>query len=256
MTTLNSCVLLSLPLLSLITGCTDAEGEVGPQADAGVQIHDVPETGARTHLRWRRFPASVADLGRALQLEAKDLCEDADGSPCATTGPIMVTDYLMDFQGVDPSDVSAVCAQKQGSTECSDAPYIHEVSPRGVHVFALGANAPFAGKFKPLAEPGLTTPLVLDRVALLACGERVRRDSTADAVVFRDLDLSLALVTPETPGLKVMIADLYRRLLAREGTEEEISTIASITLETSLSAVEAARLSCFIIATTTEALFQ
>jgi len=238
----------ALCVLTLLgAGCSDEP------APADVVI---PED-ARTRLRWRRFRSLLADYGRALELDAQDLCRDADGAHCAVIGPVRVTDYLQAHQGVAPEDVLEECARRQGATECSDDPYIAEHTPKGVHVFALGGNEPFLGGFTPLDEPGLTTPLVVDRVALLACGERVRRDAEGPAVVFQSIDLSLSLVSSATLGFRETVADLYRRLLAREGTPEELDTVLAIAdAEVPLSAQEAARLACFIIATTTEVIFQ
>ncbi|MFK8004654.1 MAG: hypothetical protein AB8H86_34115 [Polyangiales bacterium] len=186
-----------------------------------------------------------------------ELCEDADGAPCAVTGPVKLTDYLIRHQGVAPADAQAACAELQGTTECADDDFITEYTPQGVHVFSLGGNEPFLGRFSPLPEPSLLTPLVLDRVALLACGERVERDSAGTPQVFRSLDLSLTQVTPATPGMREMVEDLYRRLLARDATPEEVDIVLTVAeSQPPPSAQEAARLTCFIIATTTEELFQ
>jgi hypothetical protein len=226
-------------------------------ADESLPDEVIAPENTRTQLRWRRFRAQLADLGRALELDADDLCRDADGAPCAVVGPVTVTDYLQAHQGVSPDDVLAECATRQGTTKCSDEPYIDEFTPKGVHVFALGGNEPFLGRFTPLAQPGLTTPLVVDRVALLACGERVRRDAEGTPLVFTSLDLSLPVVNSRTPGFRETVAELFRRLLAREATSEELNTVLALAEgERPLSARQAARLACFVIATTTEVMFQ
>ncbi len=240
------CVVASLPVVGGL-GCSD---EPTP-ADV------IAPENTRTQLRWRRFRPFLADLGRALELQAQDLCRDADGAPCAVVGPVRVTDYLRAHQGISAEDAPAECAKRQGTAECSDLPYIEELSPKGVHVFALGGNEPFSGRFTPLAQPGLMTPLVVDRVALLACGERVRRDAEGVPVVFTEMDLSLPIVNSSTPGFKETVAELFRRLLAREATPEEIDTVLALADgEQALSARQAARLACFVIATTTEVIFQ
>lgn len=235
------------------------DGATRPHSPANPPNEDLTATGdvVRRQLRWRRFRPLVADLGRALELDVEELCRDADGRPCATVGPVKVTDYLRRHRGVSAEAVHAVCAELQDGTECADEPFIRELTPKGVHVFALGGNQPFEGRFTPLTRPGLTTPLVVDRVALLACGERVRRDLEGKPVVFRSMDLSLAVVSPATPGFGDAIVDLYRRLLARDPTDEEVDAVLGLAAgDVSLSAREAARLACFSIATTTEVLFQ
>lgn len=211
----------------------------------------------RTELRWRRHHAILADLGRALELSPEEVCRDADGAPCAIIGPVTVTEYLQVHRGVSPDNVEAVCAQLQGTAQCDDSAYVSERSPKGVHVFSLGGNEPFLGTYTPLTKPGLTTPLVLERVALLACGERARRDQAGTPVVFKDIDLSLTNVTPQTAGLEESIRELYRRLLARDATDTEVAALLTIADgPEELSAVEAVRLVCFAIATTTEAVYQ
>ncbi len=211
----------------------------------------------RTELRWRRHHAVMADLGRALELSPEEVCRDADGKSCATIGPVRVTEYLQAHRGVLPENAEAVCAQLQGTAQCDDGAYLSERSPKGVHVFALGGNEPFLGTYTPLANPGLTTPLALDRVALLACGERARQDQEGSPKVFTEIDLSLPDVSSETAGLKETVRDLYKRLLARDATDVEVAILLAIADgPEELSAVEAVRLVCFAIATTTEAVYQ
>ncbi len=166
-----------------LTACDscDTEHAVPPAA----QVRPAVDAGPRARLRWRRFRALQNDLARALELKPEEVCHEADGSPCATTGPIRVTDYLIAGRGVAPVDAAAECAARQGMATCDDATFMNVTTPKGVHVLALGGNEPFLGNtFQPLTAPGLTTPLALERMVASACAERVSRDATNEPQVF------------------------------------------------------------------------
>ena len=132
-----------------------------------------------------------------------------------------------------------------------------------LHLVPLGGNDPIvAAMYKPLAEPSVSTSLATDRVVVAACGRRVDMDTLMDPVVFKHIDLGLAEISPESPGLDAQTEDLYRRFLARDPTSAEkahIRTLAEpLTLNGETSAVSArdfAKMACYAIATTTEFLF-
>ena len=247
---------LPIALLLSLTACDGCETDA--ETLPLVQPRPTVEAGARARLRWRRFRAVQNDLARALELNPDEVCSEANGAPCATVGPIRVKEYLSSQRGVAPEDAEAECAALQGSASCDDAPYLAVTTPKGVHVLALGGNEPFLGNtFRPLAAPGLTTPLALERMVASACAERVARDANGVPKVFIHVDLSLAEVSSTTPGMAEQTIALYRRLLARDPTAEEVDIVVdTIDGTPPLNAEDAALSSCIAIATTTEVVFQ
>jgi hypothetical protein len=130
-----------------------------------------------------------------------------------------------------------------------------------VHLVALGGNEPFkSGLLEPSAEPLATTPAVVDRLLLSACGRRTELDRAAGrkrAKVFRDLDLAGGAPAPDAEATTQTITELYRRLLARDPRAHEIAAVASLAKKdaAAVTASEFATLACFTIGTSTEFLF-
>ena len=135
-------------------------------------------------------------------------------------------------------------------TELGELDCIHDV-----HLTSLGGHAPLAqGLYEPIAAPLTTTPLALDRVALAACGRRVQLDREAP-VVFTALALDEDAPTADEPAFEQTVATLYRRLLGREPTPEEIELHAHLLVDDTGERVGADRfvqLSCFVVVTSTE----
>ncbi|MEO1335663.1 MAG: hypothetical protein AAFV29_08460 [Myxococcota bacterium] len=131
-----------------------------------------------------------------------------------------------------------------GTTPCHD-----------VHRFALGSNEPFRKTiYEPPERPSLITPLVMDRVVLSACSERADQDaSSSSPVVFSDLDLTADRIDAASPAVQEQVRTLYRRLLGRTATEDELSVVTAMAEQ--MSSLEFAKTACFAIATTTEFLF-
>ena len=132
----------------------------------------------------------------------------------------------------------------------------------GVHLAPLGGNDPFkTGLLEASSEALTTTPAVIDRLLLSACGHRVARDRDAGkngAAVFKDLDLGGDAPAPEDDATKATITTLYRRLLARNPLPAELVRVASLTRdgdERPVPASEFATLACYAIGTTAEAEF-
>lgn len=139
--------------------------------------------------------------------------------------------------------------------EFGEAPCI-----RAVHLTPLGGNEPFeSGLLKPSQEPLATTPTVVDRIVLAACSRRADLDAADGGGVFGSA-LDLADSAPEASSAAVhsVVTDLYRRLLARDPSDEEIEVIGGLTRDESgapVAAVDFAKAACFAIGTTTEFLF-
>lgn len=126
-----------------------------------------------------------------------------------------------------------------------------------VHLVPLGGNEPFAkSQYEPLAAPTVTTPIAVDRVALSACAVRTGKDAAGAPVVFLSLDFAAAAV--EDADADATIAELSRRLLAREATPGEIEELRDLTVDEEgapVAVADFATLSCFAIATMSENLF-
>ncbi|MET0401674.1 MAG: hypothetical protein ABW123_04685 [Cystobacter sp.] len=102
-----------------------------------------------------------------------------------------------------------------------------------VHTVALGGVEPYnIGLYEPLTATGVTTPIVIDRMALSACSQRVSLDlkTPAEAVVFGGvaLDARGRLAPAEGSPLRGIITSLYQRALLREPTEAEVGTLSQL----------------------------
>ena len=131
----------------------------------------------------------------------------------------------------------------------------------GVHLAPLGGNDPFkTGLLEPTAEPLATTPAVIDRLLLSACGRRTELDQAAKqkAKVFAGLDLQGDAPPPDDERVKATVTGLYRRFLARNPREDEQSVVAELSRDEKsrpVPAAEFATLACFAVGTSTEFLF-
>lgn len=250
-------LLLLLSLCVSLAGCSKSPPESPPSSDGGVE--DPGDAGfkpsARAQLRWKRYRTLQNDLAAALELAPEAVCTEVGGVPCATSGPVLLTDILR-VNGIENPE--AVCAYIQGQSTCADGPLIELQTPKGLHVMSLGGNNPFLGEqFDPLAEPGLTTPVAVDRLVLAACGERVRLDTVGPARVFTHLSLGAPSVRRDTPGAREQVGALYRLILARDPEPDEVDALLSmLDGDPAMSAADFARLSCYALASSTEFIFQ
>lgn len=131
-----------------------------------------------------------------------------------------------------------------------------------IHMVPLGANDPIkAAMYRPVAEPGATAPLAIDRVVLSACGARADLDSVAPSgakVVWQNIDLDATSLDPSDPDIADDTRALYRRLLARDPTPEESALVATLADDVNglpVSPRDFAKMACYAVATTTEFLF-
>lgn len=127
---------------------------------------------------------------------------------------------------------------------------------RDVHHVALGGPAPFSlGLHKALPTPMLSTAVVVDRVILSACSNRVDKDLEGDPVVFTALDLDAAAAPDaDDEAFVATVTTLYQRFLSRNPTDEEVSVLGEL-VEEEMTAKELAILACYAVGSTTEFLF-
>ena len=130
------------------------------------------------------------------------------------------------------------------------------------HRITLGGVEPYnRGIRDPLPIAPVTAPIAVDRVALTACATRVDRDfeRPSAALVFGDLASNGA--NAET--LAGTARELYRRLLRRDATTNEVESLVGFHAEAGEvltdSSDDATRewavASCFAVATSVEGLF-
>jgi hypothetical protein len=147
-----------------------------------------------------------------------------------------------------------------GSYDCIDD--THRITLGGVEPTVLGVD-------EPLPNAAISAPIAVDRVAGAACAERWRRDKVGPAVVFAPL---FGKEPPSEEARAQVSTDLIRRMYARNPTEAEIESLEALherllaqTPEDKLDDLSNKRAdklvadwaigSCFIVATSTEALF-
>jgi hypothetical protein len=132
------------------------------------------------------------------------------------------------------------------------------------HQVPLGGNDAFVkGQYEPLLEPGATTAVAFDRLALSACSVAVELERTrVGAFIFRGHALTDEPLDPSATdtieGARFLGTELYRRLHAREPREAELVELNALLTDDEgrgISGLDFAKLSCFAVASTTETLF-
>jgi hypothetical protein len=132
------------------------------------------------------------------------------------------------------------------------------------HQVPLGGNDAFVkGQYQPLIEPGATTAVAFDRLALSACSVAVELDRGRPAgFIFRGHALDDVPLDPSDPavqeGARFVGAELYRRLHGREPREPEQHALLELLTDDEgrgTSGLDFAKLACFAVASTTETLF-
>lgn len=127
----------------------------------------------------------------------------------------------------------------------------------GVHRVALGEVDAFGLRlFEPLETMPVTAPIAVDRIALSACGERAAQDfsDSGNSASFQEIAAGDASSASDRDAV---VARLYRQLLLREATDAEVDAVSSLheDIPQSGRAQTWAQMACFVIATSTEALF-
>lgn len=154
----------------------------------------------------------------------------------------------LDLQGALVLTADQVC-KETGLYECTD-----------LHVVPLGGVSVDNGLFDPVDAVSVTTGLAIERVVMQACFNRLQLDrervaAGGEALVFTGLDLAGQEVAPE--AAEALVTDLYHRLLARDPEPEELAAVVALhagVVEDGGGNAEWAVMSCFALATTTEAL--
>lgn len=134
-----------------------------------------------------------------------------------------------------------------------------------VHQLSLGGVDPYnIGLYEPVAFTGLTTPLVVDRVAIGACVARVKADlaTPSTALIFRGVALDAAgkLVNVNAPEVKTALDLLYKQVLLRPVTDAEVDHLKQLYADVlATNKPEAGKmwmtLSCFAVLTSVESVF-
>ncbi len=125
-----------------------------------------------------------------------------------------------------------------------------------VHRITLGEVDAFGLRlFKPLDTTPLTAPIAVDRIGLTACGERAQLDfeSPGQAASFAEV----AGGDASEGNRDAVVQRLYRQLLLRDPTDREVEVVTAMydDLPAQGQARTWAQMACFVIATSTEALF-
>ena len=133
-----------------------------------------------------------------------------------------------------------------------------------VHPLALGGVDPYgAGLYEAQPYTGATTPIVVERVALAGCAQRVALDAAnpAAAAIFKDVKLSgVKLANRYGPEVKAAIVSLYERALLRDPTDDELAALVKLSVDvegtnSTTPALDWMKAACFVTLTSAEAVF-
>ncbi len=132
-----------------------------------------------------------------------------------------------------------------------------------VHPLALGGVDPYvSGLYEPLPFTGVTSPIVVDRVALAGCSQRVKADlaTPATAVIFKGVTVVDGKVDASSAAAKTAIDTLYKRAIQRAPTESEVAHLVQLNADIVVSGKPEPgkawlTLSCFAVLTSVESLF-
>lgn len=133
-----------------------------------------------------------------------------------------------------------------------------------VHALALGGVDPYgSGLYEPLPFTGVTSPIVVDRVAMSACLKRVNTDlaAPASALIFVGITRdSAGKLDPTAATSTAALTSLYHRLLLRDPTPEELGHLQQLYRDIEAKGrpnpgQDWLTLSCFAIASSVESVF-
>lgn len=188
------------------------------------------------------------------------------GGDGGSTGPIFEsrksnlrfkrTDRIqLEFARILELPVDQLCAEL-GRYDCLDR--IHRVTLGGVEPY----NANIYDAFE---STSISAPLIVERVALAACGRRVDLDGAnlAEAVIWRDVPLTLDLRVRdiEDPAVTAALERLFTRAFLRPPSDEDLAELRQLYRDIEASGESAAPardwgiLACMITLTSVESLF-
>jgi len=126
-----------------------------------------------------------------------------------------------------------------------------------VHRIALGEVDAFGLRlFEPLETMPITAPIAVDRIGLTACGERAALDfeTPGNAASFSEVASGDA---SNLADREAVVMRLYEQLLLRQATDGEVEAVAGLydDMPEDDRAQTWAQMACFVVATSTEALF-
>ena len=234
--------LVALTGAALATGCADPaqtpappaasqdmaqpSPDQGPQADMAQPVEpDMAQpivrrpaqlTSARPRVNFKGGRRLATDLSRALELPRDQLCLELSTYDCVEQ--------------------------------------VHRITLGGVEPYSLGINEPV-----PISP--VTAPIAVDRLALQACDRRAQLDLEpgAQALIFAELARVAPGADPTRAQLDTATDALYERLVQRDPSDLERRALADLWTEARAKSPSPARdwatLSCFMVATSLEALF-
>lgn len=165
-------------------------------------------------------------------------------------GGVVLRNELSRALGLAPGQV----ASELGTT---DSFAMHNIALRGAEPYV-------AGIVDPIENTSVSTPIVLERIALSACRTRVDNDlrTPANAVIFRNLTLDAQgrLADPTGAAAREVVTQLYRRLLARDPEAYEVDVVlglhgAAIATGEAQVGRAWAIMACFLVASSNEFAF-
>ncbi|MFK7825791.1 MAG: hypothetical protein AB8G05_16680 [Oligoflexales bacterium] len=125
-----------------------------------------------------------------------------------------------------------------------------------IHLFNLGGNDPFvAAQGKRSNKPTILTPVAVERLAMHACTNRIELDKTAgpsDAEVFKGFTLNSEPIP--TDKIAPLVSDLFRRILARDPSPEELAKLGEFAKQ-GMGSEQFAKTACFVVASLYENIF-
>ena len=139
----------------------------------------------------------------------------------------------------------------------SCATIVHPLSLGGVDAYNIGL-------YEPVPFTGLTTPIVVDRIALSACTQRVSLDFNAAGtpMIFKGITFDAAgkLTNIESPEVSAALDLLYKKIVLRPPTAAEVAHLKQLYVDiVALNKPDPGKswltLSCFAVVSSVESVF-
>ena len=133
---------------------------------------------------------------------------------------------------------------------------VHHLSLGGVDAYNIGV-------YEPLAFTGLTSPIVVDRVALSACTQRVTADlaTPSTALIFKAITLdATGKLNVDSAEVKTALDLLYKQVVLRPVTDAEVGHLKKLYADiVATNKPQPGKmwmtLSCFAVLTSVESVF-